>query len=62
MSIREIILFEIRKKLNFEEKIIMGIFKEYTLKVYKMGYDDCYNWKHDKVDTVNEVSTIVELN
>ena len=41
----KIVVFNIRKQLRWYDRIIMHIFKNYTLKIYKMGVQYGYNWK-----------------
>lgn len=45
MSIKKIILLNISRKIKFRDKIILYFFRKYTLNIYKMGYDDGYNFK-----------------
>lgn len=45
MSIEQIILFNIRRKINLKDKIIIFFLRKYTLNIYKMGYNDGYNFK-----------------
>lgn len=44
----QIILNKIWEKLNFCDKIIMKIFNDYTVKIYKIGFNDAFNWKNQK--------------
>lgn len=34
-------------KFNLLDEIIFHLFKGYTYKVYKAGFNDGYNWKSD---------------
>lgn len=45
MDIKKIILFKIRERINLKEKMIAYFFRRYTFKIYKMGYNDGYNFK-----------------
>lgn len=42
------ILNKIGKNLNFYDRILMKIFKDYTLKVYRIGFNDEFNWENQK--------------
>ena len=44
MNIKKIILFNLRRKLNLKDKILSYFFRKYTLNIYKIGYDDGYNF------------------
>lgn len=55
-----IILNKIVKNLNFYDRILVKILKNYTLKVYRMGLNDYFNWNSD-VDKVNDLSTIHKI-
>lgn len=45
MNIKKIILFNLRRKLNLKDKILSYFFRKYTLNIYKIEYDDGYNFK-----------------
>nr|DAY63205.1 MAG TPA: hypothetical protein [Caudoviricetes sp.] len=45
---RQIILNKIGEKLDFCDKIIMKVFKNYTLKIYRIGLNDAFNWENQK--------------
>lgn len=45
---KTIILNKIGKNLNFYDRILMKIFKDYTLKVYRIGFNDEFNWENQK--------------
>lgn len=45
---KQIILNKIGEKLNFCDKIIMKILKNYTFKIYRMGLNDAFNWENKK--------------
>lgn len=40
---KQIVLDKIAKNLNFYDRIIMKVFKRYTLKIYKLGLNDAFN-------------------
>lgn len=42
---KTIILNKIGKNLNFYDRILVKILKNYTLKVYRMGLNDYFNWE-----------------
>lgn len=44
-KVKQNILLYISRKLNFKNKILLMIFKRYTIFIYKMGFDDGYNFK-----------------
>ncbi len=41
-----LILEELKRKLNFKEKILLIIFKKYVLKIYKTGLMKGFNWEN----------------
>lgn len=43
---KTIILNKIGKNLNFYDRILVKILKNYTLKVYRIGYNDAFNWEN----------------
>lgn len=45
---KQIILNEIGKNLNFYDRIIMKVLKEYTFKIYKFGLSDAFKWENQK--------------
>lgn len=42
------ILNKIENNLNFCDKIIMKVLKNYTIKVYRIGLNDAFNWENQK--------------
>lgn len=42
------ILLEIKKNLNFYDKILLMLFKRYTYKILKQGIKMEYNWNSNK--------------
>lgn len=46
---KQIILNKIGEKLNFCDKIIMKVLKNYTLKIYRIGLNDAFNWENQKI-------------
>ena len=44
----KIMLKKILKNLNFFDIIILLIFKNYTIKIYKIGLNDAFNFCHHK--------------
>lgn len=44
----KVILFQINKRLDVKNKIISYLLKKYTYKIYKIGYDDGFNWNNKK--------------
>ena len=42
------ILDQVAENLNFCDIIIMTIFKKYTCKVYRIGFNDAFNWENKK--------------
>lgn len=45
---KQIIFDKIGENLNFCDKIIMKILKKYTMKVYRIGLNDAFNWENQK--------------
>ena len=45
---KQIIFDKIGENLNFCDKIIMKILKKYTIKVYRKGVMDEFNWMNKK--------------
>lgn len=43
------ILNKIENNLNFCDKIIMKVLKKYTIKVYRIGFNDAFNWENQKI-------------
>lgn len=43
MNIKKIILFNLRKKLDFKDKVLSYIFKNYTFKIYEIGFKNGFN-------------------
>ena len=41
-----LILEELKKELNFKEKILLMIFKKNVLKIYKTGIIKGFNWEN----------------
>lgn len=39
------ILKELNREIKFKDKIIMLVFKKYTLKIYEKGFKDGFNFK-----------------
>ena len=46
---KQIIFDKIGENLNFCDKIIMKILKKYTIKVYRIGLNDAFNWENQKL-------------
>ena len=42
------ILAKVAENINFCDIIIMRIFKSYTCKVYRIGFNDAFNWENKK--------------
>ena len=47
------ILNKIGKNLNFCDKIIMKVLNDYTIKVYRIGLNDAFNWENQKYKKIN---------
>ena len=45
MDIKKLILSNISNRLKTRYKIMLHFNKKYTLDIYKMGYNDAYNFK-----------------
>ena len=41
---RDGVLDEVKKELNWKEKIVVGVFKNIFTKVYRKGMVDCFNY------------------
>jgi len=65
MSIEQIILFNIRRKINLKDKIIIFFLRKYTLNIYKMGYNDGYNFKDvggwNKAEKIKKYNKIIKM-
>lgn len=48
MNIRKIILQQLRKKLFGKDKLKSYILKNYTLKIYEMGFKSGFNLRRKK--------------
>ena len=46
MNIKYAILSQIRKNLRMKDLIISMILKEYTFRIYKLGYDQGFNYQN----------------
>lgn len=44
MNIRKNILIHIKKEISLKDRIIFYLFRRYTLKIYKIGFDDGFNY------------------
>lgn len=42
------ILSKINKKLAMKDKFFLNMFKRYTYTIYKMGFNDGFNWNNNK--------------
>lgn len=42
------ILNNMVENLNFCDIIIMKVFQRYTCKVYRIGFNDAFNWENQK--------------
>ena len=60
---KQIIFDKIGENLNFCDKIIMKILKKYTIKVYRIGLNDAFNWENQyyKKNNVQGCTTAVQL-
>mgnify|MGYP001056560749 FL=1 len=43
------ILNKIESNLNFCDKIIMKVLNNYTIKVYRIGLNDAFNWENQRI-------------
>ena len=43
------ILNKVKDNLNVCDIIIMNIFKNYTCKIYRIGFKDAFNWENKRV-------------
>lgn len=41
------IIDNINKQLNIKEKVFLLILRRYTLKIFKSGFQSCFNWEHE---------------
>lgn len=48
MNIRKIVFLEIKKELSLKDRIILYIFKRYSIKIYQKGFDDGYYFNEKK--------------
>lgn len=57
------ILNKIGKNLNFCDKIIMKVLNNYTIKIYRIGLNDAFNWENQKYEKNNSrgCTTAVQL-
>ncbi len=51
---KQIILDKIRKNLSFCDKIIMKILKNYTIKIYRLGLKDEFEWEQQKINNLKK--------
>lgn len=49
------ILYKIEKNLNFCDIIIMKIFKRFTYKIYRIGFNDAFNWENQNMGKIKKV-------
>lgn len=45
---KQIILNEIGKNLNFCDTILMKVFRNYTIRIYRIGVNDAFYWDNKK--------------
>lgn len=43
-----LILKELNKELNFEEKILLTLLKKFALKIYNKGATKGFNWEENR--------------
>ena len=57
------ILNKIESNLNFCDKIIMKVLNNYTIKIYRIGLNDAFNWENQKYEKNNSrgCTTAVQL-
>ncbi len=48
MNIRKIMLLEIKKGLSLKDRIVLHIFKRYSMRIYQNGFDDGYYYNEKK--------------
>lgn len=41
---RDVVLEEIKKELNWKEKVVVSVFKKVFIKMYRKGMVDCFNY------------------
>ncbi len=59
---KQIIFDKIGENLNFCDKIIMKILKKYTIKVYRIGLNDAFNWENQKYKKNNlQGCTVIKI-
>ena len=46
---KEKILRIIGENLNYCDTIIMNIFKDYTIRIYRLGVNDAFYWENQKL-------------
>lgn len=45
---KQMILNEIGKNLNFCDTILMKVFRNYTIRIYRIGVNDAFYWNNKK--------------
>ncbi len=55
------ILNKIGKNLNSCDKIIMKVLNNYTIKIYRIGLNDAFNWENQKNNKNNSRGCITAV-
>ena len=45
-SVKNVVLYEVMKELNWRESIVVGLFKKTFNKIYKNGIRKGFNWNN----------------
>lgn len=49
------ILAKVAENLTFCDIIIMRVFKKYTCKIYRIGFNDAFNWENQNMGKIKKV-------
>ena len=57
------ILDKIENNLNFCDRIVMKVLNNYTIKIYRIGLNDAFNWENQKYkkNNLHGCTTAVQL-
>ena len=55
------IIYKLMKELNICDIIIMKVLNNYTIKIYRIGFNDAFNWKNQKNNKNNSRGCITAV-
>lgn len=50
MNIKKIMYLKLNKRLNLKEKILLRVFKNEILKIYRIGFNDGFEFNSSKAE------------